>query len=122
MEFSIQYVEVLRMAITATAGIEAPKPTGLRSAQIGLRVTFLSAFGVFAEMRDFLQRIAVQLPTRCCRRRGVIFIGLLEHGCLSFPQAVAPSGALPALAGASNPNGSNVKALGSPLLAGREHD
>jgi hypothetical protein len=21
-------------------------------------------------MRDFLQRIAVQLPTRCCRRRG----------------------------------------------------
>jgi hypothetical protein len=70
MEFSMQHVEVLRTAITATAGIEAAKPTGLRSAQIGLRVTFLSAFGVFAEMRDFLQRIASQLPTRCCRRRG----------------------------------------------------
>jgi hypothetical protein len=61
MEFSMQHVEVLRLAITATAGIEAAKPTGLRSAQIGLRVTFLSAFGVFGETRDFLQRIAVQL-------------------------------------------------------------
>jgi hypothetical protein len=57
-------------------------------------------------MRDFLQRIAVQLPTRCCRRRG---------GHIHRP-AVAPSGALPALAGASNPNGSNVKASGSPPL------
>jgi len=54
MEFSMQHVELLRTAISATAGIEAAKPTGLRSAQIGLRVTFLSAFGVFAEMRDFL--------------------------------------------------------------------
>jgi hypothetical protein len=70
MEFSMQHVEVLRTAITGTAGIEAAKPTGLRSAQIGLRVTFLSAFGVFGETRDFLQRIPVQLPTRCCRRRG----------------------------------------------------
>jgi hypothetical protein len=34
MEFSMQHVEVLRLAITGTAGIEAAKPTGW-SAQIG---------------------------------------------------------------------------------------
>src|SRR5262245_3683755 len=35
MEFTMQHVE----AITATAGIEAAKPTGLRSAQIGYYVS-----------------------------------------------------------------------------------
>ena len=67
---------------TASAGTEAAKPTGLRSAQIGLRVTFLRASSPRCAI--FCSGSQFSFPRAVAGGEAVIFIGFLEHGRLSF--------------------------------------